>query len=138
MNELDRLIEKVKESEDLALLKRIRDVADRRIRELRTKKAKDWTKDVFEEMWEELSEDGKKFIKILVSKRGVAFKSEVEQEAGWKEMKITGIVAGINNRSRNLGYKDMVRREDVRRDGEWDTKYTLDGGCLQFIEEGNY
>jgi len=132
MLDIEKIIESIRSLNNLNDLKRIRDVVDERIEELR--KGKEWTDNAILELWKRLSEDQRRLIRFLAKNGGEALKSEVMKEFDWKEMKVTGVIAGINNRARNMGFKDVIEGEYVQINGDWDRKYKLDRSWLNFIK----
>jgi len=119
----------------MKVLKRIRKVVDERIQELRGMGA-EWSETAIQELWNRLNSDGKRLVEYLAMKEGSALKSEILRHFSWKEMKPTGILAGMNTQARNMGYRDVIRRRDVRVDGNWDVRYELDEKWLDFIRKG--
>ena len=127
------VVKYVKSLNDLNSLRRIMRAVQDRIQELRTS-GNDWVSDAISELWNRLNDDQKKLIKYLAQKRGRARKSEILRDFGWKEMKPTGVIAGINTQARNMGFKDVITRTRVRIDGNWDIKYELDRNWLDFVQ----
>jgi len=127
---VEDVVKAINSMTDLNDLKRIRRVVNERIRKLRIDKAKGWSNEAIRELWDRLSEDQRRLIKYLVDKGGNALKSEIIRDFGWKEMKVTGVLSGINNQARNMGFKDVVTRTGIRRNGDWDIKYSLNKAWL--------
>lgn len=130
--DVDGVVKWLKSLNDVKVLKRVVRVAYERIDELR--EGVEWSDEAIQELWGLLSEDAKRLIKYLAEKGGSAFKSEVLKNFGWKEMKPTGVIAGINTRARNMGYKAVVKRTNVKIGGGWDVKYELNEKWLNFIK----
>jgi len=128
----EEVMKYIKSLDDLNTLRRIRKVVEDRIKELRTS-GNEWVDEAISELWDWLSEDQKKLIKYLAKKRGEALKSEILRDFGWKEMKPSGVIAGINTQARNMGFKDVIIRTYVRRNGDWDIKYKLNRNWLNFV-----
>ncbi|RLI78252.1 hypothetical protein DRP05_07740 [Archaeoglobales archaeon] len=73
---------------------------------------------------------------MIAEMGGTAFKDDIlEAKPEWSEMKVTGLLAGINNRSRRLGFTDMVKRIDAKKDRHWTSKYILNKKCMEFLKE---
>lgn len=119
------IVKWIRASQDAKSLRRLRKIIDERIHTLRTQGLRDWTKDDVDEFWRACSADAKRLIKILVEGVG-AFKDDIMRDTGWKEMKVTGLIAGIINRARNMGLKDPIIGKWVRRNGTWTKRYILE------------
>ena len=129
---VEDIVKYIKSLDDLNTLKRIKRVIDDRIRELRIM-GNEWTQEAIEELWDRLSDDQRKLIKYLAGKEGTALKSEILRDFGWKEMKTSGVLAGINTQARNMRFVDVITRKHIRKNGEWDIKYELNRNWLDFI-----
>jgi len=128
----DKVIKWVRSLDDEKVLKRIRKAVDERIQELR-KMGAEWSETAIQELWNRLNPDERRLIEYLATRGGSALKSEILRNFGWKEMKPTGVIAGINTQARNMGYRDIVRRSSIRVDGNSDIRYELDEKWLSFI-----
>jgi len=131
---VDEVIRWIRGLDDVKVLRRIRKAVDERIQELR-RMGSEWSETAIQELWNRLNPDGKRLVEYLAMKGGSALKSEILRHFGWKEMKPTGVIAGINTQARNMGYRDVVRRRSVRVDGNWDVRYELDEKWLNFIRK---
>jgi len=69
----------------------------------------------------------------MANRGGTTFLSDVKRELGWGGQTVGPLIGGLNNRARNLGFKDVVKVNEVRRNGEWDKKYTLDKDFLRAV-----
>jgi len=129
---IDDIVRWLRSLNDINVLKRIRRAVDERIQELRRMGA-EWSETAIQELWNRLNPDERRLIEYLAARGGSALKSEILRNFGWKEMKPTGVIAGINTQARNMGYRDVVRRSSIRVDGNWDIRYELDEKWLSFI-----
>ena len=115
-----------------AELKQIIQAAQARWRELR-ELGRPWTEDDVLTFWAASNERQKMLIRFIANRGGTTFLSDVKRELGWGGQTVGPLIGGLNNRARNLGFKDVVKVNEVRRNGEWDKKYTLDKDFLRAV-----
>ncbi len=122
--------------EDVGTLKELQQLINGKIDELRKANAKPWKKASFKMFWNKTSEDVQRLVLQLAENGGSAYKEDLLEKMDWEQMKLTGMLAGVSNKARNMGYKDIVTRENVKdEDGNWHVQYKLDEDIQKFIKE---
>lgn len=120
---------------DVSVLNRIIKAATEQRERIRRGEAS-WNAQAFDELWRGLSDDQKRFIREVYNNGGRITRNDLMQRTGWTRGKVTGLLAGINTRARNMRYKDVITRRDVRRNGDWDIEYELDSSILNLVRSG--
>lgn len=135
-NEMD-VFELVDEIQELGVLRELRQLIDGKIEELREKNAKPWKKVSFKLFWNKTTEDIQALILQLAENGGELTKEEIESKMGIENsMKLTGMLAGISRKARNMGYADLISREQRKDDnGVYHTYYKLDENVHKFVKE---
>jgi len=128
----DDVIRYIRGCDDEAELRQLMSLIQARLRELR-EQARRWTEDDVLTFWTASNDRQKMLIRFMANRRGTTFLSDVKRELGWKGTTVGPVIGGINNRARRLGFRDVIKVEWVRRNGEWDAKYTLDEDFLRAV-----
>ena len=119
--------------DDEIILRYIINLAQSRLKQLREERARPWSEAAVQSFWIESPDSARTLIRYIVEHGGVAFLSDIKRDLGWDGKKTGAVVGGLNNRARRNRFRDVIRVEWTRRNGEWDARYSLDQDFLRAI-----
>jgi hypothetical protein len=126
---LKRFVEYSIERMEPDLVKSIEKVVRKKIESSRRGSAEPWDSDSIRKYLRKLNPDAKRILE-LVKQRGRITKTEISKKTGFQPMKITGVIAGMNNMANKMGKAPPVLREEVRLESGRDIEYWLEESFL--------
>ena len=93
-----------------------------------------WDEDSVGKYLRKLSRDAVEILK-LIKQHGRITKSMLMEKTGFKEMKIAGVIAGMNNMAKKMGRRPAILRENIRSGDEWDVEYRIEDSFLELLKK---
>jgi hypothetical protein len=89
-----------------------------------------WDKESVRKYLKNLSPDAKKVLNAIVE-RGKVTKTELIKVTGFQPMKVAGVIAGMNNMAKKMGYRPVILRESIRLESGRDIEYRVEDSFLE-------
>jgi hypothetical protein len=126
---LERFIRYVIGYMDEDFLKRLRRDVERRMDELEEIYLRSWDADAIASYIGRLSPDAKKALEAIIN-LGLTTKEELMKATGFGPMKVAGVLAGMSNMAKKMGFKEPIVGTYVRVDGGWARRYRVEESFL--------
>jgi arsenate reductase-like glutaredoxin family protein len=114
-------------------LKDLRKTLQKRLEDLKRITLGLWDESSVEIYMKKLSPDALQVLNIIKSYNGIT-KKVLMEKTGFTQMKIAGLLAGMNNMARRMGKRPVVLRTSVRVNGKWDIEYRIDESFLNAMK----